>query len=215
MPRQRMIKPEFFDSDSLAECSIPARLTFIGLWVMGDDYGNQKANISKLKRNIYPCDEMPDSEFASHLIELERVGCIKGYQTDGDVFINVPNFEVYQTVKRPSKPRIPQPSERVKKAKRTKVLEQWINSGGIVGEDSPTSGEHVGEEWDTHPLLTHYSPTTHPQKKEGGTTYLLKKGLGGTGAAEAAPPAQKCNEEQFAVTSDGAAACLESVRAER
>ena len=49
MPRQRMVKPDFFDSGSLAECSRSARLAFIGLWVMGDDNGNVKFSVRKLK----------------------------------------------------------------------------------------------------------------------------------------------------------------------
>ena len=40
MSRQRMVKPEFFDSESLAKCSMAARLAFIGLWVEADDFGH-------------------------------------------------------------------------------------------------------------------------------------------------------------------------------
>ena len=82
MPRQRMVKPDFFDSGSLAECSRSARLAFIGLWVMGDDNGNVKFSVRKLKKQIFPFDDMPDADFVSLLAELERVGCIKAYEVD-------------------------------------------------------------------------------------------------------------------------------------
>lgn len=105
MPRQRMVKPDFFDSGSLAECSRSARLAFIGLWVMGDDNGNVKFSVRKLKKQIFPFDDMPDADFVSLLAELERVGCIKAYEVDGEEYVSTVNFKVYQTVKNPSRPR--------------------------------------------------------------------------------------------------------------
>ena len=89
MPRQRMVKPDFFDSGSLAECSRSARLAFIGLWVMGDDNGNVKFSVRKLKKQIFPFDDMPDADFVSLLAELERVGCIKAYEVDGEEYVTV------------------------------------------------------------------------------------------------------------------------------
>ena len=109
MPRQRMVKPEFFSSDSLAECSHSARLAFIGLWVMADDNGNAKLSVRKLNRQIFPQDDVPDSAFAGMLAELEEQGCIRVYQVNGEKYINVPNFDIYQTVNHPSKSANPKP----------------------------------------------------------------------------------------------------------
>ena len=109
MARQRMIKPEFFDSDSLAECSVPARLAFIGLMVYADDNGNLKLSIGRLRSNIYD-DEYTDDEFLAMLAELEAVDCIRLYKVGDKAYVTITNFGVYQTINRPSKTTIPQPN---------------------------------------------------------------------------------------------------------
>lgn len=157
MPRQRMVKPEFFDSDSLAECSHSARLAFIGLWVMGDDKGNVKLSIKKLRRQIFPLDDMSDAEFEGLLAELERVGCIKAYSVDGEEYVTTVNFLVYQTVKNPSKTNIPEPPSGLAKQRRTTRF-QGVSPTPTLGEDqscpSPT------------PALTHDRLPNKEVKKE-------------------------------------------------
>lgn len=111
MARQRMIKPEFFDSESLGACSIAARLAFIGLWVEADDYGRMKLQPKRLMKRIFPYDRINLSKFIGYLAELERVGCIRTYEVDGEEYICVPNFNVYQTINRPSKSIIPAPEK--------------------------------------------------------------------------------------------------------
>lgn len=109
MARQRMIKPEFFDSESLGACSIAARLAFIGLWVEADDYGRLKYQPNRLKTRIFGYDRMTPQRVEKLLDELASVGCIEFYEVDGSRYINIPNFGVYQTIQRPSKSAIPGP----------------------------------------------------------------------------------------------------------
>ena len=157
MTRQRMVKPEFFDSESLGACSIAARLAFVGLWVTSDDYGNQKAQASRLKLKIFPYDTMTDGEFIALLCELEEVGCVKGYVIDGERYISIPNFATYQTVRKPSKSSIPEPPKSTEKARRTKVLRQWRNGGAPVSEDGGSSA----------PVRHQYDTSGPERKKEG------------------------------------------------
>lgn len=137
MPRQRMVKPEFFESDSLAECSYAARLAFIGLWCQADDKGHAKASVRKLRKLIFPLEDMTDAEFEGCLAELERVGCIKHYEVDGDGYIEVVNFGVYQKVQHPSKTTIPDPPEGLAKTKVTHYF-QPHDAGLCEGYGSPT-----------------------------------------------------------------------------
>ena len=120
-----MVKPEFFDSESLGACSILARYCFIGLWVISDDYGNQKMQPSRMRMKIFPYDSMDDAQFVGLLDELEQVGCIKGYEIDGERYITIPNFAVYQTVRKPSASSIPEPPKSTLKAKRTDSVHMW------------------------------------------------------------------------------------------
>jgi len=176
-----MVKPEFFDSESLGACSVAARYCFIGLWVNSDDYGNQKMQPRKLRLRIFPYDRMDDSGFMELLSELEGVGCIKGYEIDGARYINIPNFAVYQTVNRPTKSSIPEPPEKVAKAHRTDVLDTWMSGNGALSE---------------HSLLSECSHTAQPKerKKEGSKgvltdSFAKEEGASvGAAAAEAAPP---------------------------
>lgn len=119
MPRQRMIKPDFFESGSLAECSRDARLTFVGLWVMADDKGNMKFEERKLVRQLFPYDDLDPRMLIVWLAELEDVGCIKTYEAHGDVCVSIPNFPIYQTVKNPSKSTVPAPPEGLREGPRT------------------------------------------------------------------------------------------------
>lgn len=202
MPRQRMIKPEFFDSESLSMCSFAARLAFIGLWVMGDDYGNGKFEPHRLRCKIFPMDDgMDDSTFCELLEELEQTGCVKAYEIDGERYLSVPNFATYQTVKRPSKTNIPEPPKSTVGKRFTALVQQWGSSGGAVGE-----------QWDTHPLVDHLAPTAHPKevKKEGSsccftttTTPACNTDMrsSGAAAADAAPTERQGDRSTDAATS--------------
>ena len=185
MPRQRMVKPEFFDSESLALCSIEARLAFIGLWVMGDDYGNQKAQFFRLQHRIFPYDEMGHEKFMDLLCELEEVGCVKGYEVDGERYLNVPNFSAYQTVRKPSATNVPEPPKETVKAKRTKKIHQWRTSGAQVTHDGGSDAP-----------VTHSDDTSSPERKKEGSNFSLREKIanersasGDAALAGATPPA--------------------------
>lgn len=108
MARQRMVKPEFFDSESLAECCWGARLAFIGLMVYADDQGNLKLSLGRLRSHIFD-DECTDDEFAVMLAQLEDVDCIRIYTDGRKAYVNIRNFGTYQTINHPSKTNIPKP----------------------------------------------------------------------------------------------------------
>lgn len=109
MARQRMIKPEFFSSESLADCSFAARLCFIGLWTCADDNGHLKFAPMSLRKELFGLDDVSMEEFLGYLAELEAVKCIRLYAVGDGVFIDIPNFGTYQTINRPSKTNIPDP----------------------------------------------------------------------------------------------------------
>jgi hypothetical protein len=56
MARIRSIKPEFWVSEQVTACEIPARLTFIGLWTFSDDEGRHPASIQRLRLEVFPGD---------------------------------------------------------------------------------------------------------------------------------------------------------------
>lgn len=174
MPRQRMVKPDFFESGSLAECTRDARLLFIGLWVMANDKGNLKLEERKLIKQIFPWDELDPRLMFVWLAELEDVGCIKVYKAHGDVCINIPNFLVYQSIKHPSKSTIPEPPESLREGERTTFFcERIYQLHGITNPHIPPcfpstfstigNGEGIGDYTTAHPQFT----TQCTLKKEG------------------------------------------------
>ena len=171
MARQRMVKPEFFDSESLGKCSIAARLPFIG-WVEADDYGRMKLQPNRLKTRIFPYDRMTADKFEKLLAELEGVGCVMEYEVGGERYLCVPNFNLYQTVNRPSKSNIPAPPEYVENHVHNTMREDSVSTHSEISKGSKGN-------------IMNVSLTSVPTKKDGASV--------GTAAAKAAPPsAPRC-----------------------
>lgn len=97
MGRIRTIKPEFFRSRSLAKVSLPARLTFQGLWCEADDHGRGIADAHIIKGVIWPLEhDITADHVANHLTELERTGHIRRYTVADDAFYEVVAWEKHQ-----------------------------------------------------------------------------------------------------------------------
>lgn len=54
MARKRMLSPEFFTSGPVNRLSIPAMVTFAGLWCYVDDYGRGEDDTALIKAAIWP-----------------------------------------------------------------------------------------------------------------------------------------------------------------
>jgi len=110
MPRNRMIKVDFWDDEKLAAISRDARLTYVALWNFSDDYGVVKGHHAWLKNNIYPYDESLKLEtFTKWLLELETLNRIIPFSTNGEIYYYIPTFLDHQTINRPSLQRNPEP----------------------------------------------------------------------------------------------------------
>ena len=83
MARIRTIKPEFWTSEQIVECSPIARLLFIGMWNFCDDGGNHPASHKTLKMQIFPGDDISISQIESIVCELLRAGLISEYTANG------------------------------------------------------------------------------------------------------------------------------------
>lgn len=92
--RARDIKPGFYKSDQLAECSMTARLLFPGLWMLADREGRLENRPRKIKAEIFPFD---DVDVAPLLVELENAGLIRTYEVNGTALIWIPQFKRHQS----------------------------------------------------------------------------------------------------------------------
>ena len=72
MARIRSIKPEFFTSEQVVDCSPTARLLFVGLWCFSDDAGIHPASSRTIKMQIFPGDDLCSLDIDRLVAELER-----------------------------------------------------------------------------------------------------------------------------------------------
>jgi uncharacterized phage protein (TIGR02220 family) len=79
MSRIRTIKPEFWTSEQVVDCSPTARLLFIGMWNFCDDQGIHPASTKRLKMEIFPADSFTLDDIATWVDELLRHGLIRQY----------------------------------------------------------------------------------------------------------------------------------------
>lgn len=107
MPRQRMIKPEFWFDERVNACSIPARLLFIATWNFADDEGNLARSSKQLKAQTFPYDVVDCEPWVKELIAQ---GLLMEYEADARQYLHIPNFKRHQIINRPSKPLCPAPT---------------------------------------------------------------------------------------------------------
>ena len=102
MARIRTVKPEFWSSEQIVECSPMARLLFIGLWNFCDDDGIHPASAKTIKARVFPADDMDAATVRRMLDELCAHGLIQFYVADDVEYLWVTGWAKHQKVERPS-----------------------------------------------------------------------------------------------------------------
>lgn len=96
MARIRSVKPEFWTSEQIAECSPTARLAFIGMWNFCDDYGVHPASCARLKMEVFPADAISSADVRRMIDELLSNGLLQEYEIDGTLYWLVTGFDKHQ-----------------------------------------------------------------------------------------------------------------------
>lgn len=102
MARIRSIKPEFWSSEQVMECSPTARLLFIGLWNFCDDAGNHVASAKTIKAEIFPGDDISSMEVQRMLDELSSNSLIAFYANGDKQYLHVTGWKKHQKIDRPT-----------------------------------------------------------------------------------------------------------------
>lgn len=92
--RARNIKPGFFNNEELGDCSIPARLLFIGLWCLADCEGKLEDKPRRIQVDVFPYN--PGENVEELLQELHNKELIIRYNRNGINLILIPNFKKHQ-----------------------------------------------------------------------------------------------------------------------
>src|SRR4051794_3397310 len=93
MARIRTIKPEFWSSEQIVECSTSARLLFIGLWNFCDDGGVHQYSVKRIKMEIFQGDEFSDQQITSWLAELLKADLLKSYTIGSKRYLLVTGWQ--------------------------------------------------------------------------------------------------------------------------
>lgn len=177
MARTRLIKPTFFTNENLAECSLSARLFFIGLWQHADYRGVLEWRPKRLKAAILPYDE---ADVVKLLAELVKRDFVQRFEHGGKDYLFMPTFEKHQhphKKERDAGTENPDPD----------ALELRPASAGLrtfsgANQDKTRSGSGAGPVRNgTSPADTDTDTDTDPDTEKGGTA------AGGSAAAATAP----------------------------
>jgi hypothetical protein len=153
MARIRTIKPEFWSSEQIVECSTSARLLFIGLWNFCDDGGVHPASLMRLKMEVFPADPFTSTQMGEWITELVDQGLVEQYKAQGKEWWWVTGFRGHQRIDKPTL-RYPRPFDEASRNTRRGVDEasppepepepertcKGTGTGPVSSEKTSTSG---------------------------------------------------------------------------
>lgn len=101
MARIRTIKPEFWTSEQVMECSAMARLLFIGIWNFCDDAGNHPMSPKTIKALVFPGDDITALAVEGLLTELVTNRLITLYEAASKQYLHINGWH-HQKIDRPT-----------------------------------------------------------------------------------------------------------------
>lgn len=102
MARIRTVKPEFFTSEQVVDCSPTARLLFIGMWCFCDDGGVHPASPKRLKMEVFPADNISEKQIIVYVDELVKSELITEFVGhDGKSYWQVTGWH-HQKIEKPT-----------------------------------------------------------------------------------------------------------------
>jgi hypothetical protein len=137
--RIRTIKPEFWTNERVMECSVTARLLFIGLWNFADDLGRLHLSAKSIKAQVFPSDDIDSATILGMISELSRNGLVLIYAVEDREYLQITGWQ-HQRIDKPQAGKHPGPVEGYSKTIRGTFLpdrkgEERKGEDGI-GKDS-------------------------------------------------------------------------------
>jgi|GEM_PF-1412348 len=107
MARIRSVKPEFWTSEPVMDCSRDARLFLLGLWNFVDDAGRHLYAPRQLKASIFPGDDIELAAVEAMIEELAVSRLVEIYVVDGKRYLQVADWELNQKIDHPTPSKLP------------------------------------------------------------------------------------------------------------
>lgn len=108
MSRIRSIKPEFWTSEQVLECSPIARLMFIGMWNFADDCGRLPCSPKSIKAQIFPADDINLDTVRGLINELSANGLVLIYSIEDKDYLQITGWS-HQRIDKPQPAKYPAP----------------------------------------------------------------------------------------------------------
>jgi hypothetical protein len=108
MARIRSIKPEFWTNEQVMECSLAARLLFIGMWNFADDLGRLAMAPKSIKAKVFPNDDINSDSILGMIRELSQNGLVLLYDVEGKNYLQITGWQ-HQRIDKPQPGRCPAP----------------------------------------------------------------------------------------------------------
>lgn len=141
MARIRTIKPEFWTSEQVAECSANARLLFIGLWNFCDDGGRHPDSAMRLKMEVFPADAISADDIEVMLGQLIEAELLERYAAQGKDWLQVTGWH-HQRIDKPQF-RYPDKNGRIPGVDHSKNPRPRNGQEGNVSKRSTRQGDHA------------------------------------------------------------------------
>jgi hypothetical protein len=129
MARIRSIKPEFWTSEQVMECSPIARLLFVGLWNFADDCGRISLSARTIKAQVFPGDNMTPEAVLGMVQELSTNGLVLPYSVQGKDYLQITGWQ-HQRIDKPQPAKHPPPREGYSKTIPGMVATEGIGEEG-------------------------------------------------------------------------------------
>lgn len=139
MARYRMIKPEFWEDDKLAECSAFARLLFISLWNFSDDQGFIEFRIKWLKTKCLPYDNVDIAKLINELVKVDAI------EIRNEIIL-IKNFLKHQKIDKPRPSDLSQIFNNSTNSRDASTNGREASSALYINKDKINKEEERGEE---------------------------------------------------------------------
>ena len=108
MLRKRIISPELFASEKVAQLPHVSVVTFIGVWCYLDDYGRGVNNPALVKADVYPLrPKYTERKVAADLALFIRLGLLHRYVVNGYDLIHSPSWQEHQRISHAKASKLP------------------------------------------------------------------------------------------------------------
>ncbi len=174
MARIRTVKPEYWTSAQVMECSPISRLLFIGMWNFADDTGRMTLSPRTLKAQLFPSDDLTSDDIRRMILELARNDLVGFYVIDNKEYLQITGWQ-HQRIDKPQPSKYPPPAEPLSKNVPGSFLDgaylslregkggEWI--GDAISEDADRPPNPLIVESGSQQLMLPERPAKKPRAK--------------------------------------------------